>query len=317
MWWRFGSYYKIRCFSARCNKNQVAENTRFCPNSKSRTKALPLKYRGIFGTAKTILREEGLTAFWKGNLSAEYLYIAYSATQFFSYRQINDALESSEIVQNSSIRSFLSGASAGLVATSITYPLDLLRTKFVAQDDKNKLYTGIKQSIDLVIKREGLVGLYKGLSPTLIQIMPAMGIVFFGFDTIKASLDTHLVMHQLLSETYFECPFRQKTSYIAPWKDTIAGALAGLISKTVVFPMDVMRKRFQIQTEKALISPMFHSKNYSEVKGSWAMLKKMIQYEGVMSLYKGIVPGLLKGIPSTAVTFGVYGFCLRCMNPVL
>lgn len=275
------------------------ENTRFISSSKEKHKAHPLKYRGMFGTAKTILTEEGLHAFWKGNMSAQYLYIAYSATQFFSYQQITEALGSLSTTSSLPLRSFISGASAGFIATALTYPLDLLRTKFVAQDDSKKIYLGVRQALGLVVKREGFGGLYKGLSPTLLQIMPAMGVAFFSYEYIKTAFGWYL----------------NEESFLNPWKDTLAGATAGLLSKTAVFPMDVIRKRFQVQTEVATISPAFHLAKYREARGTWDMLSRLIKHEGWQALYKGLAPGLVKSIPSSAVTFGVYGLCMRCLNP--
>lgn len=43
------------------------------------------KYRGMLSTARTIVAEEGFRALWKGNWSAELLYLGYGGSQFFFY----------------------------------------------------------------------------------------------------------------------------------------------------------------------------------------------------------------------------------------
>ena len=39
-------------------------------------------YKGTLGTLKQILREEGLTGLWKGNIPAELMYLTYGSAQF-------------------------------------------------------------------------------------------------------------------------------------------------------------------------------------------------------------------------------------------
>jgi solute carrier family 25 thiamine pyrophosphate transporter 19 len=88
-------------------------------------------YRGAFHTGKTIVAQEGLTALWKGNIPAELLYVSYSMVQFVAYRKAHILLQQAQVPP--SYRLFLAGAMAGTCASLITYPLDLLRTRFAAQ----------------------------------------------------------------------------------------------------------------------------------------------------------------------------------------
>ena len=88
-------------------------------------------YRGAIHAARTIVAHEGVTALWKGNIPAELLYVSYSMVQFVAYREAHVLLEKAEV--SNSYRSFLAGAGAGTCATLVTYPLDLLRTRFAAQ----------------------------------------------------------------------------------------------------------------------------------------------------------------------------------------
>lgn len=88
-------------------------------------------YRGALHAANTILAQEGLTALWKGNIPAELLYVSYSMVQFVTYRETHVLLE--QIHFPNRYRSFVAGASAGTCASLVTYPLDLLRTRFAAQ----------------------------------------------------------------------------------------------------------------------------------------------------------------------------------------
>ena len=90
-----------------------------------------MTYRNALHACKTIVAQEGLTALWKGNIPAELLYVSYSMVQFLAYREAHVLLEKAGLP--SSYRPFVAGATAGTCATVVTYPLDLLRTRFAAQ----------------------------------------------------------------------------------------------------------------------------------------------------------------------------------------
>jgi solute carrier family 25 thiamine pyrophosphate transporter 19 len=99
-------------------------------------------YRSAIHAGRTIVAQEGLTALWKGNIPAELLYVSYSMVQFVAYREAHVLLERAHYPK--SYRSFVAGASAGMCATIVTYPLDLLRTRFAAQGtSKVNLFDGI------------------------------------------------------------------------------------------------------------------------------------------------------------------------------
>lgn len=85
---------------------------------------------------RTIVAQEGITGLWKGNIPAELLYLAYGASQFLAYQQVHLLITKSGLEVPESAKSFIAGATAGGLATTATYPLDLLRTRFAAQGEE-------------------------------------------------------------------------------------------------------------------------------------------------------------------------------------
>ena len=59
-----------------------------------------------------------------------------------------------------------------LACPTQAYPLDLLRTRLAAQTGcgPEQYYRGITQALARIVEEEGLRGLYKGLSATLLQV---------------------------------------------------------------------------------------------------------------------------------------------------
>lgn len=85
----------------------------------------------------------------------------------------------------------------------------------------------------------------------------------------------------------------------------ISGALSGFISKIVVYPFDLVRKRLQMEGSSSS-SSSFRAES-TTIKQSWlSCIKHIIKEEGIRSLYKGLAPSLLKVAPANAVTFMVF-----------
>ncbi|KAF2836251.1 mitochondrial thiamine pyrophosphate carrier 1 [Patellaria atrata CBS 101060] len=248
-------------------------------------------YKGTIGTFKHILREEGITGLWKGNIPAELLYVAYGAVQFTVYHQTSALLSilPPPYQPPDATGSFISGAVAGTVATTLTYPLDLLRTRFAAQGTE-KVYESLRSSIRHITKDEGYQGFFRGVSAAVVQVVPYMGLFFSSYETLKIPL------------AGLELPFSSG--------DATAGILASIFSKTTVFPLDTVRKRLQVQ------GPMrsrYVHRNIPEYRGVASTIRMILKREGVRGLYRGLPVSLIKAAPASAVTMWTYERAMSIM----
>lgn len=235
------------------------------PLSQRDLKGSPI-YKGTLPTIKHILREEGLTGLWKGNIPAELMYITYGAIQFTTYRSVASALQTGFGDQRlpAAAESFIAGASAGAVATTATYPLDLLRTRFAAQGPE-RVYASLRSSIREIAINEGPRGFFQGLGAGIGQIIPYMGIFFATYESMRQPLGN------------IELPFGSG--------DAAAGVVASVIAKTGVFPFDLIRKRLQVQGPTR--SRYVH-KNIPVYKGVFRTMRDIIRHEGRRGLYRGL-----------------------------
>ncbi|XP_009414131.2 mitochondrial thiamine diphosphate carrier 2 isoform X2 [Musa acuminata AAA Group] len=146
------------------------------------------KYTGILQSSKVILREEGLTGFWRGNVPALLLYMPYTAIQFTVLHKLKTIAAGSSKAEDhlklSPYLPYLSGALAGFAATIGSYPFDLLRTILASQGEP-KVYSTMRSAFLDIIRTRGIRGLYAGLSPTLVEIIPYAGLQIGSFDTFK------------------------------------------------------------------------------------------------------------------------------------
>ncbi|KAK0632336.1 mitochondrial carrier domain-containing protein [Immersiella caudata] len=247
-------------------------------------------YKGTFQTIRQIAQQEGITGLWKGNIPAELLYICYSAVQFTTYRQTTLLLQriaGGESRLPQSVESFVAGGSAGALATAATYPLDLLRTRFAAQGN-DRVYSSLPRALATIHRDEGIRGFYRGLGPGLAQIVPFMGMFFAVYETLRVPLGS------------FSLPFSSG--------DAVAGVLASVVAKTGSFPLDLIRKRIQVQGPTR---GRYVHKNIPEYRGTVATMRAILQKEGFRGLYRGLTVSLFKAAPASAVTIWTYERALR------
>lgn len=253
------------------------------PLSQANLRGSPI-YKGTLPTIRHIVAGEGVTGLWKGNVPAELMYISYAAVQFTTYRSItmllHRALGPSTLPH--SAESFVAGATAGAVATAATYPLDLLRTRFAAQGN-DRVYMSLLRAVREIRCDEGVGGFFRGLSPGLAQIVPYMGIFFASYETMRQPLGR------------LELPFGGG--------DAAAGVMASVVAKTTVFPLDLVRKRVQVQGPTR---GRYVHKNIPEYAGTLSTLRTILRTEGSRGLYRGLTVSLFKAAPGSAVTMWTY-----------
>lgn len=74
------------------------------------------------------------------------------------------------------------------------------------------------------------------------------------------------------------------------------GAIAGMVSMTLTYPLDLVKRRMQLRGLNR------HTQNYANM---FDCFHQMIVHEGPMSLWKGLNPCILKMVPATAILFSV------------
>lgn len=229
--------------------------------------------------------------FWRGNVPAEFLYVSYGAAQFTAYRTTAKFFDSCSLP--AWLSSFLSGGTAGAAATAVTYPLDLLRTRFAAQGT-SQVYTSVLGSIRSIFRDEGPRGFFRGLPVTIGQIAPYMGLFFSTYEAFRP-LAAQLPL-----------PFGSS--------DAVAGIMASTVSKTGVFPLDLLRRRMQVQGP---FRKQFADGNVPEYeRGVWRVAKTVVAQEGWRGLYKGLGISLVKAAPASAVTMWTYEHALKMIQDV-
>ncbi|CAN6442878.1 unnamed protein product [Victoria cruziana] len=133
-----------------------------------------LSKASMWREASRIVYEEGFRAFWKGNLVTIVHRLPYSSISFYTYEKYKNLLQSipglerqRQSVSADLLVRLVGGGLSGITAASMSYPLDLVRTRLAAQTNV-MYYRGISHALYTICRDEGIRGLYKGMGATLL-----------------------------------------------------------------------------------------------------------------------------------------------------
>ncbi|KAF7175634.1 hypothetical protein CNMCM7691_009199 [Aspergillus felis] len=220
------------------------------------------------------------------------MYVCYGALQFTAYRTTTQLLAQLDPHRlPPSLESFVSGAVAGGLATASTYPLDLLRTRFAAQGTE-RIYTSLLGSVQDIARNEGPAGFFRGCSAAVVQIVPYMGLFFTTYESLRPVLSGLENM-----------PFGSG--------DAAAGVIASVLAKTGVFPLDLVRKRLQVQGPTRT---QYVHRNIPEYRGVSSTIAMIVRTQGVRGLYRGLTVSLIKAAPASAITMWTYERSLKLLR---
>ena len=181
---------------------------------------------------KEIYKQDGVVAFWRGNFASCLHRFPYSGITFLVQDRISRMLSGSSNFPISAV-DFTSGAIAGGVAASLTYPLDVVRLRLSSQTGPRPHYCGICDAINRIAIEQGTRGFYKGLFPTLIHVVPSFAINFQVFGTLKHRYQS---THSADSSAKGTIPLTEAFYY---------GCGAGFFSSALLFPIDLIRRQMQ------------------------------------------------------------------------
>ncbi|BAM83499.1 similar to mitochondrial calcium-dependent solute carrier [Cyanidioschyzon merolae strain 10D] len=176
----------------------------------------------------------------------------------------------------------------GIVAATITYPLDTARARLTVQHRGiAERYHGVLQCLREVRKQQGVPGLYRGLLSSTLGVFPYVGINFAVYETLRPIM-----------------PRRNDGSGRPTAGGLIlSGFIASTLGQMAAYPFDTCRVRMQVD------------------EGSGGRFRQVfrtvLKEEGIRGLYRGLVPNILKAWPTVAVSFYAYEMLRKPLSQML
>jgi hypothetical protein len=270
---------------------------------------------GMIPTMRSIVRVEGVKGLFKGNGASVLRIIPYSSIHFGLYEHFrrsfvglaygNDAPDAI-----STLIDLFAGSCSGATAVVLTYPLDIVRTRlaYISEGGSIPVEQGtvahassrgsirhhhgtIRTVLHDTLKREGVRGLYRGIGPSMYGILPYAGLKFFVYQDLKQMYHTRTQRDATQSQHRLPVPVM-----------LCFGGIAGLIAQTATYPIDVVRRRMQVEGLQSVESTDFLPRSTPR------SLLRIAQTEGWRSLFSGLSINYMKVVPSTAIGFTLYDY---------
>ncbi|KAK6934985.1 Mitochondrial substrate/solute carrier [Dillenia turbinata] len=247
----------------------------------------PPKYSGAIDAVKQTLAAEGPRGLYKGMGAPLATVAAFNAVLFTARGQMETLLRSGPDTPLTVNQQVMAGAGAGVAVSFLACPTELIKCRLQAQSalavsgsaGAAVKYGGPMDVARQVLKTEGgIVGLFKGLVPTMAREIPGNAAMFGVYELTKQALAGG-----------------QDTSSLGRGSLIVAGGLAGASFWAFVYPTDVVKSVIQVDNYK--------NPKYS---GSIDAFKKILSSEGTKGLYKGFGPAMARSVPANAACFLAY-----------
>jgi len=236
-----------------------------------------MKYKGIVDCMVRVPKEEGVSAFWRGNLANVIRYFPTQALNFAfkdTYKKIFCPYNPRTDFWKFFFGNLASGGAAGATSLMVVYPLDFARTRLAADVGKSasdRQFNGLVDCINKIRRTDGVKGLYQGFGVSVLGIIIYRACYFGGYDTLKRVL------------------FNDGKSSIF-YKFLIAQFVTG-VSGLVSYPLDTVRRRLMMQSGRKDVM----------YTGTMDCVAKIIKNEGGKAFFKGALSNVLRGMGASLV----------------
>ncbi|XP_065371308.1 putative tricarboxylate transport protein, mitochondrial [Calliphora vicina] len=235
------------------------------------------KYSGIFDCVKKTVQQRGFLGLYRGLSVLVYGSIPKSATRFGAFETLKGFMMDTN-GQLSVGGKLLSGLGAGVCEAIVAVtPMETIKVKFVHdQRSSEPKFKGFFHGVRTIIQTEGIGGIYKGLTATILKQGSNQAIRFFVMETLKdvyKGNDPEKKVPKLVVGAF--------------------GAIAGAASVFGNTPLDVVKTRMQ-------------GLEASKYRNTADCAMQILRNEGISAFYKGTVPRLGRVCLDVGITFMIY-----------
>ena len=226
-------------------------------------------------------KTEGFKGFFKGNGANVVRVFPFTAFQFYFYELFKVLLFPGGVDTNVYTKKVICGGLSGIFTSTLTYPLDLVRTFLSIQTSQYKTAVMGEKPTMMggminIVKQNGIFGLYKGWLMSMIGIVPYFALQLSVFDWTAS--------HYMPDKG-------------TKWFDLVnllIGGWAGFVGAGLTYPADVIRRKMQLNgiDSKAEV--------YSSIPDA---IKKMHRADGYKAFFRGFVASQVKIVPAAAIMF--------------
>lgn len=232
------------------------------------------KYKGIIDCFVRVPREQGFLTLWRGNMVNVIRYFPTQALNFAfkdTFRKYLCPFDPKKEMGKFFLGSLASGGAAGAASLLVVYPLDFSRTRLAADVGKkatDREFTGLINCITKIAKSDGMAGLYRGFTVSVVGIIVYRACYFGGYDWGKQYLFKN---------------FRDANPFLLFCFAEANTTISGLAS----YPIDTIRRRLMMQSGR--------KKAAVQYTGAFDCIAKVYKEKGLRAFYKGALSNVFRG----------------------
>ncbi|XBW36823.1 hypothetical protein QEN19_002402 [Hanseniaspora menglaensis] len=235
------------------------------------------------GLMTDFYKKEGIKGLFRGNGINCLRVFPYMSIQYFAFQSYKNHVLAGSKTEIETKDRLVAGFLSGVSCVIGTYPLDLLKSRMTIQTMASKeAKNATSVTKDIYLNEGGILAFYRGMWPTLVGVVPFVILNFSFYEKMK-----YYYMNIYGFESFTNI---HKLCF---------GATAGSLAQIIIYPFDLLRRRFQIIN-------MPHLKAKYDYTSITDALIKIYRRESFFGLYKGLAPNLMKVIPATAFQWWIY-----------
>lgn len=247
---------------------------------------LPI-YSGTFDCIRKTFSNEGFKGFYKGMATPLLGVTPMYAITFFGYslgKKLQTPPENSDYTP---LQIYNAGMLSAVFTTALNGPGERIKCLLqvqAANANSPVIYKGPIDCVTKLYRSGGLRSVFRGTFATLLRDVPANGVYFVSYETLKVKLRP---------------PGSEQLSALGT---LLAGGTAGILFWVVGIPPDVLKSRLQTAPEN-------HYPN-----GIRDVFRTIIKQEGIRGLYKGATAVFLRAFPANAACFLGYELAMDFLH---
>ncbi|XP_023234013.1 calcium-binding mitochondrial carrier protein SCaMC-3-like [Centruroides sculpturatus] len=223
------------------------------------------EFSSISTCLRHMLNEGGIKSLWRGNGINVVKIAPESAIKFMAYEQTKRIIKGNRARELSIYERFMAGSIAGGISQTVIYPMEVRGSEF----------SSISTCLRHMLNEGGIKSLWRGNGINVVKIAPESAIKFMAYEQTKRIIKGNRARELSIYERF------------------MAGSIAGGISQTVIYPMEVLKTRLALRKT-------------GQYSGIWDAATKIYRHEGMRSFYRGYIPNLLGIIPYAGIDLAIY-----------
>ena len=252
---------------------------------KVRKQIETFKYKDMI---MSMIKKEGPLSFYKGVLSPMFSMPMFKSVIFSTYKMSLIKFEEEGWFKGQrDLQVGLASFASGFLNSFICGPKDLFKTKLqVQQGKKTRLYTGYMDILRKTYRVSGYRAVFQGTGVTIWRDALSYPVNFIYYEKLLR---------------YYGNGDRNNTNFFHQF---MAGGISGSLSWICIFPLDVVKSRFQAYNLKSQVK-IFN--NFQIARE----LKKIYRQNGIPGLYYGMSIYFVRAFIGNGVAFSVWNWCQK------